>query len=70
MPILVADNWSALGGTVADGVGEFYTLEEMLYLLIESCSADDDLIELSAEGLEYLLADHLAYLLRDDRHLQ
>ena len=68
--VLVADDRCALGSAVAHGIGEVDALEELLNLLVQGCTANDDLVKLSAEGLEHFLADHLAYLLRDDGHLQ
>ena len=70
MPVAVADDGCALSGTIAHRVWEFYLLQECLYLLVESCTADDDLVELAAEGLDDLLAYPLADFLRDDGHGQ
>ena len=70
VPVAIADDGCALSSTVAHSIGEFDALEELFHLLIECCASDDDLVHASSEGLEHLLANHLAYLLGDDRHLE
>ncbi len=68
--VLVADDGGALRGTIAHGVSEPHVVQEGLHLLVEGCATNDDLVEIAAEGIGDLLADHLAYLLADDRHME
>ena len=70
VPVLIANNRRTLRGTITDGIGEVDFLEEVFYLLIEGCTTDDNLVHVAAKGLQHFLTDHLANLLRDDRHLQ
>ena len=70
IPILIADNGTALRCTVAHGIWEINSLKEMLHFLVQSCTANDDLIHLATEGFKHFLTYHLAYLLGDDGHLQ
>ena len=48
------DERSTLCHSIAYGDGEADTLEEGTYLGVESCSADDDLAELSTEPFREL----------------
>ena len=45
-------------------------MEEGLHLLVEGSTANDDLIEIATESVGYLLANLLAYLLADNRHVE
>ena len=69
VPVAVADDGGALCGSVANGIGEVDLFEELLYLLVEGGTADDDFVELASEGIDHLLADFLVYLEVDDGHL-
>ena len=68
-PVSVGDDGGTLCGTVTDGNGEVYVFQELLHLLIERCTAYDNLIESAAKGIIYLLADFLLYLCSNDRCL-
>ena len=68
--VAVADERSTLRGTEAHGEGEVDALEELLHLLVESCSTDDNLVGLAAKGIVHLLANHLLHLLVHNRHHQ
>ncbi len=45
-------------------------MEEVFYFLVEGCTTDNHLIEVATEGIAYLVADLLLYLLADDRHVE
>ena len=66
----IADDRCTLCCSVAYGIWEAYAFEEALHLLVECCSADDYLVELSSECCPYLLAYLLVHLLVDDGHIQ
>ena len=68
LPVAVADNRRTLCGTIAYRVGELYLFQECLHLLVECSTSDDDLVELTAKGLDHLLAYLLTHFLGDDRH--
>ena len=57
--ICIAYNRSTLGSSVTNSIREFNTLQELLYFLIESSTANDNLIELATERIYYLLANLL-----------
>ena len=66
----IADDRSTLSSAVAYGVGESDALEELLYLLIEGCTAYNDFVEVATECLDNLLLYLLVHLLAHDRHVQ
>ena len=45
-------------------------MQEILHFLVESCTADDNLIEVASKCLSHLVAYLFAYLLVDDRHVK
>ena len=51
----IADDRSTLSSAVAYGVGESDALEELLYFLIEGCTAYNDFVEVATECLDNLL---------------
>ena len=70
LPVVIADDGCAFGGTVAHGVGEVDALEELLHLLVEGSATDDDFVEIASEGVDHLFADLLLDLLGDDGHVE
>ena len=69
-PVFVADDGGAFCHAVAHGVGEVYPFQELFYLLVEACAADDDFHEVASECLYHLFAHGCPYLVVDDGHLQ
>ena len=51
LPISVGDDGSTFCGTIANGIGELYAMEELFNFLIEGSTSDDDFIETSAKRL-------------------
>ena len=70
MPVAIADDWGTLCSAIAYGVWEVNTLQEAFYLLIKRCTTYDYLVHVATKGFEHFLANHLAYLLRNNRHLE
>ena len=68
LPVAVADDGATLRGTVAHGIGEANLAQKGLHLAVERSTADDDLVEVAAEGLAHLGEDGGAHLLADDGH--
>ena len=68
--VAVGDQRCALRRAVAHGDGESDGEEELLDLLREGSTTHDDLIEVTTEGIVYLLADALLHLLAYDGHRQ
>ena len=64
LPVAIANDWCTLCRSITYGVGEFYSLEECLYFLIESSTSNNYLIEFAAKGIDNLLTYLLAYLFR------
>ena len=57
VPLAVRNQRAALGHAVADGEGEAYLYQEVLDVLVEGGTADNQLDDIAAEGLDYALAD-------------
>ena len=70
LPVTVADDRGTFRSTVADRIGEVDALQELLHLLVQGSTADDDLVHAATESVQHFLTDHLAHLLRDHGHLQ
>ena len=69
IPRCIADDGSALGGAITNGIGEVDFLQEFLHVLVECRTSDDDFVEVSTKGIHHLFADLLVHLPVDDRHL-
>ena len=70
LPILVADDWRALCGSVADCVVEADRLEEVVNFRIECRTADYNLVILAAEHLSHLRLHHVADSLAHDWEIE
>ena len=68
--ICIAYNRSTLCSAVTNSIREFNTLQELLYFLVESSTANDNLIELATECIYNLLANLLENLLVYERHVE
>ena len=69
LPRSIADDGGALGGSISHGVGEVDLLEELLHILVEGGSSDDDLVEVATEGVHHLFTYAFVHPPVDDRHL-
>ena len=70
MVVGIADDRRTLGSAITHGVREVYTFEELLHLLVEGSTTDNDLIEASAKRVLDLLTDLLVYLTVKHRHVE
>ena len=70
MVVGIADNRRTLGSAITHGIRELDTFEELLHLLVECSTTDNDLIEASAKRVLDLLTDLLVYLTVEHRHVK
>ena len=68
-PVLVRDQRSALGHTVAYAVAELDILEHLLHFAVERSTADDQVTQLAAKRLHERLVDFLADDQADTRRM-
>ena len=57
LPVVESDDWSTFCHTISYRIRELHALEECLNFLIECCTTDNDLIEVTAECLYKLCLD-------------
>ena len=69
-PIAVTNDWRTLGSTVTHSEWEVNVFQEHFYFAVQGCSTDDNLIDVTTEGLHYLFANLLFYLLLNYRCVQ
>ena len=61
MPVCIANDGSAFGGTIAHGIGEGDSFQELFYFLIEGRATNDHFVHVAAKGLDHFLTYQFAY---------
>ena len=67
-PVFITNNRSTFCCPIANGIRESDAVEELFHLLVEGGTADNNLLESSAEGIHHLRANLFPHLFANHGH--